>query len=124
MHPDFYQSPSIYTLSDLALTFGLAVAVFLLWRSFRRWRRLRAGLPGALAALARDVANVRHDVNAVGSTVQMLQEQLGTDIVESEERIVAKLGEIADAQVAMMQQLSTRPCIVREVEARRCDEDS
>ena len=132
----FWRSPSVYTLADITVTVLLVFGVLLLWVRFTRWRNATAplftqvgvvmgdlaGVKGELANLKHDMVGVRHDINAVGETVATLGEQLGADIVMSEERIVAKLGEVADAQIVLMQTLSARPCVVREVEARECTE--
>jgi hypothetical protein len=128
----FWRSPSVYTVADIIVTVCLVLAVALLWRRFARWRKTTAplfaqvgrvmgdiaDLRGDLTRVKHDMVEVRHDVNAVGETVSSLGESLGTDIVQSEERILAKLSEVADAQITMMQTLSVRPCIVRETAAR------
>ena len=139
----FWRSPSVYTVADIVVTVLLVVGVVTLWFRFAHWRKATAplfkqvghvmadlaGVKGELAGVKKDMVGVRHDINAVGETVSSLGESLGTDIVESEERLVAKLNDkldtIANAQVVMMQTLSVRPCIVREAEtqSRPCPDD-
>ena len=125
---DFLTPPPWISYVNLAAIAVVAFFVWLLWRSVRRlWQRdhgfddISASLlhlTSRLNSVERDVQNIRHDVNAVGHTVQAMQETIGTDIVESEERIVAKLDKMMQAQGVLLQQISTRPCIVREDEAR------
>lgn len=134
--PDLLPTLNWIPYVNFGANIAVACVVVLLWRSIRRlWERVETtaemsiglmSLGRRVEGLEKDVQNIRHDVNAVGHTVQAMQETLGTDIVESEERIVAKLRPIADAQVVIMQELSTRPCVAREAEARdgSCPEGS
>jgi len=136
---EFWRTPSVYTVADIIVTGTLVVGFLALWVRFIRWKAATSplfqqvgilmgelqGVKGDIAAIKRDMVEVRHDINAVGETVSSMGEILGTDIVESEERLALKLDKIAEAQLIVMQELSSRPCIVRETEMRErpCPEE-
>jgi len=136
---------------DLMLMMLLGFGLLSLWASFAHWRKTRSTLVVELAGvkadvaemkqvieqtrdgieqarndrsdMKRDIVGVRHDINAVGHTVHEVAEQLGTDIVESEERIVGKVDKLIEAQGVLLQQIATRPCMIEEAaRAKSCPE--
>jgi hypothetical protein len=138
-------------LSSIALALGvlLSVAVISIWRGIQHRKQTRAkvekelsgqvkvavdkaneasdqvsrmqGVIKSVEHMDRRLAKVEHDVGAVGHEVGKLEEELGTDIIQSEERLKEAMdkafAKILEGQGQMRDALSARPCIMREAEA-------
>lgn len=75
----------------------------------------------AVSLNSKNILGLSHDVNAIGHEISTVREQLGTDIVMSEERVVGAMRnlfkEITEGQGAIKSTLETRPCVMEEKEA-------
>lgn len=75
----------------------------------------------AVAKNSKNIMNLTHDVHAVGHEIATVREQLGTDIVMSEDRVIGAMKDMfktmTEQQGVIKNKLDSRPCILEEEKA-------